>query len=263
MLTLFQKAVLGILAVGFVVLALVLSAKTSFASAPVLGGSGPLAVVTQGNQGGPPPGIVVVGEAKLDYHPDVAYLTLGAVAQAQTAQAALDDLSRHVAALLQRAKALGIADKDIAHASFNLQPQYAYAPDKAPRITGYQAAQQVVIALRDVNAVGKTLDALLKDDAATTASVRFGLASGKDPELDARTRAIEDARAKAEAMAKAAGVRLGSAISISEVGSIAPQPYSFDRAGFAAPAAAPMPQIPTGNVEQTIRMQVQFAIAGG
>ncbi len=261
MLTLFHKAVLGVLAGGFIVLALVMSAKGSFASTATIGG-GPLTVVTQGNQGGPPPGIVVMGEAKLEYHPDVAYLALGAVTQAQTAQAALEDLSRHIAALLQRAKALGVADKDIAHANYSLQPQYAYAPDRAPRITGYQAAQQVVITLRDVTAVGKALDALLKDDAATTASVRFAIASGKDPELDARARAIEDARAKAEAMAKAAGVRLGSAVSISEVGSVTPQPYGFDRAGFAAPVPAPMPQVPTGNVEQTVRMQVQFAIAG-
>ncbi|OLC55455.1 MAG: hypothetical protein AUH85_09250 [Chloroflexi bacterium 13_1_40CM_4_68_4] len=258
MFTLFQKTVLGVLAGGFVVLALVVSAKGSFASTGAIGSGGPLTLVTQGNQGGPPPGIVVVGEAKLDYRPDVAYLTLGAVAQAPTAQAAMDDLSRHIATMLQRAQGSGIADRDVAHANYTIQPQYSYSQNQPPKLSGYQATQQVVVTLRDVSAVGKTLDALLKDDAATTASVRFSLASGKDPELDARARAIADARSKAEAMANAAGVRLGAAVSITEVAGAS----NYSGNERFAPAAAPMPQVPTGDVQTTIRMQVQFAIGG-
>lgn len=260
MLTLFQKAVLSVLAGSVLVLALVISAKGSFAATPSIGG-GTVTLVNPGPQGGPPPGIVVVGEAKLDYKPDVAYLTLGAVTQAPTAQAALEDLSRHIATMLERAKGLGIADKDIAHATYAIQPQYTYAQNQPPRLSGYQANQQVVVTLRNVTTVGKAIDALVRDDSATTASVRFALASGKDPELDARTRAIADARAKAEAMAQAAGVRLGGAISITEVGSVGAQPYygAFKGAFADAPQRTPA-DLPTGTVEQTIRMQVQFAI---
>lgn len=260
MLTLFQKAVLGMFAGGIVVLALVISAKSTFASPSVLaGGGGPLTVVTQGSQGGPVPGIVVVGEAKLNYRPDVAYLTVGAVTQAPTAAAAQASLTSHIDKVVARAKALGIPDRDIANGSYSIQPMYAYGDNQPPRITGFQASQQMVITLRDVNRVGAALDELVKEDGATTVSLSFGLSAGKDPETDARTRAIEDAKAKAEVMARAAGVRLTGAISISEVSGGGPVYYK----GFDAAMPVPAPRaaaIPTGDVELTIRMQVQFGI---
>lgn len=258
MLTFFQKAVLGTLAGGIVVLALVVSAKSSLASPSVLaGGASPLTVVTQGSQSGPVPGIVVVGESKLNYRPDVAYLTLGAVTQAATAAAAQASLTQHIDKVIARAKALGIPDRDVANGSYSIQPMYAYGDNQPPRITGFQASQQIVVTLRDVNKVGGALDEMVKDDGATTASLSFGLSAGKDPETDARTRAIEDAKAKAEAMARAAGVRLGGAISVSQVSGGAIPEYYKGMDAVAAPRAA---AIPTGDVELTIRMQVQYAI---
>ena len=261
MLTTFQKAVLAVLAIGVVAIALVIAAKApALAATPLVGSAGPLTVLTQGG-GGPTPGIVVVGEAKLSYKPDIAYLTLGAVEQAATAEAAQAQLATRLQKVFDRAKSLGISDSDIANGTYNIQPQYAYKDGNPPRITGFQAAQQVVVTLKDVKSVGKVIDVIVRDDGATTASVRFALAAGKNPELDARARAIQDARDKADAMARAAGVRLGSAISVSEVGSPS---YSGADLAFkgAVPAAAPSTQIPTGDVELTVRMQVQFGITG-
>src|SRR5437867_1537407 len=156
MLTTYQKAALGILAIGVFAVALVIAAKgPALAATPIVGSGGQITLVTQGNQGGPPPGIVVVGEAKLSYRPDVAYLTLGAVEQAAPAAAAQTQL--------------------------------------------------------------------------------------------------------ATAMANAAGVRLGAAISISEIQSSSPMKYgAFDgRTAAGAPT-----QVPTGDVELTVQMQVQFGILG-
>jgi len=260
MLTTFQKATLAVLGIGFVAIALVVAAKApALAATPLVGSAGPLTLVTQGN-GGPPPGIVVVGEAKLSYKPDIAYLTFGAVEQAATAEAAQTQLATRLAKVFERAKSLGIADGDIASGTYNIAPQYAYNPGSAPRISGYQATQQLIVTLRDVKGVGRVLDAIVRDDGATTASIRFALTAGKDPELDARTRAIQDARDKADAMAKAAGVRLGSAISVSDASSPSYPSLDYSLAGKAA--QAPSTQIPTGDVELTVRMQVQFAILG-
>ena len=261
MLSTFQKAVLAILGIGVVAIALVVAAKApALAATPtIVGSGGTLALVSQG-AGGPPPGIVVVGEAKLSYRPDIAYLTLGAVEQAATAEAAQAQLATRLAKVFERAKSLGIGDGDVANGTYNIQPQYVYKAATPPRISGYQATQQVVVTLRDVKAVGRVLDAIVRDDGATTASIRFALGAGKDPELDARSRAIQDARDKADAMAKAAGVRLGSAISVSEIS--APQRDMDAAYKVVGPVAAPATQIPTGDVELTVRMQVQFAIAG-
>lgn len=258
MLTTYQKAALGILTIGVFAVALVIAAKgPALAATPVVGSGGPITLV-QGQQGGPPPGIVVTGEAKLSYKPDVAYLTLGTVEQAATAATAQAQLATRMAKLFAAAKQLGIQDKDIANGGYSLTPLYAYSQDKAPKITGYQAQQQAVVTLRDVSAVGKTLDALVRDDAATTASLQFALSAGKDPMLDARARAIQDAKDKASAMANAAGVRLGAAISITEVTPQSPmRNFGMD---YAKPAAMAPSQVPTGDVELTVQMQVQFGI---
>ena len=259
MLTLFHKTVVLVLAIGLLVIAFVLASKTNVAAAPVIAPPpAPVTLVAPGAQA-PPPGIVATGEAKLAYHPDVAYLTLGSVSQAPSAQTAQARLSERIANLLARAKDLGIADRDIAHAAYNIQPQYTYAQNQPPRLSGYEASQQVLVTLRDVTGVGKALDELLKDDAATTPSVRFALASGRDPQLDARQRAIEDARAKAEAMARAAGVRLGAAVSVIEAGSDPRAPVYVNRTTFTKNVK---PVVPTGDIDLVMRLQVQFTIVG-
>ncbi|MEK7859947.1 MAG: SIMPL domain-containing protein, partial [Chloroflexota bacterium] len=156
-------------------------------------------------------------------------------------------------------KTLGIAEKDTKTASYRIEPQYAYDKGEAPRITGYQAVQLVTLTLRKVDDAGKALDALVRNDGATNATIRFTLEDTKPSQAEARKLAIEDARAKAEAMARTAGVRLGKVLSISDTGSSAP-PSSEQRLAFAAPAPKADTQIPVGDLEVVVRVQVQFAI---
>jgi uncharacterized protein YggE len=68
---------------------------------------------------------------------------------------------------------------------------------------------------------------------------------------EARVKAIEDARRKAEIYAKAANVRIGAPVSISEEGSAGPIPM---RASFKANAPA---QVAPG--EETLRVSVSVS----
>lgn len=253
MLTTFQKSLLAVLGGGVLVLALVISAKTS-AAAPFT----PLAALPPNVANPIPPGVVTVGDGSVKARPDLAVVSIGAVAQASTAEDAQSQVADRIGRILDRAKGLGIAEKDIANAGYGVQPQYAYGPNQAPRLTGFQATQQLSLNVRDVQGVGKVLDALV-GMGVTNASVRFTLADSKPSQGDARRLAIEDARAKAEAMARAAGVKLGKAISVSEVGATTPIPYRG--ADFApAPAASRPTEIPVSDLDVVVRVQVQFAI---
>ena len=143
---------------------------------------------------------------------------------------------------------------------YSIQPQYAYGPNQAPKITGYQATQQVVLTYRKVDEAGKALDALVQNDGATNASLQFALEDPKGAQADARKKAVADAKAKAQAMADAAGVRLGAAISVSDQstgGGVALDSYKV-LTGMPAPAA--QTQIPASDLEIVIRVTVQFAI---
>lgn len=253
--TAFQKAILAVLSGGILTIALVLAAKTpagAAAALPLSGGTQPTVLVP--GTGAPPPGVLSTGEGTVKVRPDLAVVSIGVTVQALTAAEAQSQVAERIAKILERAKQLGIAAKDIANAGWRVEPQYAYAEGKAPRLTGFQATQQLSLNVRQVDGVGKVLDALVADGA-TNASVRFTLEDPKQAQAEARRLAVEDARAKADAMARAAGVRLGKAVSLSEV----------SLGGPIFRDAAPMPakavtEIPVSDLDVVVRVQVQFAI---
>ncbi|TMF75606.1 MAG: DUF541 domain-containing protein, partial [Chloroflexi bacterium] len=82
----------------------------------------------------------------------------------------------------------------------------------------------------------------------------------KAAQASAREQAIQDARAKAEAMARTAGVALGKVVSVNDVGT----PATVDAFKMAIPApstfAALTAQVPAGQLDVVVRVQVQFEI---
>jgi len=256
MLTLFQKGLLAILALGILLIALVVAAKapaqaTTFAPAVQV----PVNAVV-------PPGIVTTGDAIVRVKPDGAVLGVGATAQGSTAAEAQDLLAQRISGLLARAKALGIPDSDTKPAVYRIDPQYAYEQGKPPRLTGYQGTQQLVFTLRGTDGVGKALDALVDGEGTTTATVTFTLLDPKAVQASARAQAIADARTKAEAMAKTANVGLGKIVSVNDIG-LAPtvDTTTFSQLVKSAQPAPVAPQLPTGELQVVVRVQVQFELA--
>ena len=262
MLTTFQKAVLATIAASALILALVVAAKgpAALAATPLLGGAGAngSALSVVGGNYGIAPGIVTTGAGLVKLKPDIAILSVGATVQGSTAADAQAQVADRIARMLAAAKGLGVADGDIQTSSYQIHPQYAY-DDRGgtPRITGYQAMQMLTITLNTVADAGKALDALVQSDGATNASITFALKDPKNAEAEARRLAVEDARSKAQAMASAAGVSLGKAIAINDqsVGT----PFKGERA-LQVPGAAADTQIPVGDLEIVVQVQVQFAI---
>ena len=251
MLSNFQRAVIATLGFGALLIAIAVAAKGGAAASP--------SVVVQGNSSGPVPGILTTGDATVKIRPNLAIITVGVTTQATTAADAQSQAADRVARILDRAKALGIADKDTKSGGYSIQPQYAYAQGAAPRITGYQATQQVVLSYRKVDEAGKALDTLVQNDGATNASLQFSLEDPKAAQADARAKAIADARAKAQAMADAAGVKVGSVLSVSDQSSSVGPYQAYDRSTAGAPAAA-QTQIPVSDLDIVIHVTVQFSI---
>ena len=256
MFTLFQRTVVVVLAFGFLVVALVVAAKapaqaTTFAPALSL----PVNAVI-------PPGIVTTGDATVKVKPDGAIVTIGATVQASTADEAQLVLSERVAKILDGARSLAIADNDIKTVAYRIDPQYAYEQGKAPRLNGFQASQQIALTLHGTDGVGKVLDALVHGDSATTATVAFALIDAKAAQATAREQAIQDARAKAEAMALAARVQLGKIVSVNDVG-LTPTVDGMAKSAYTtfALAPAPVPQLPAGELQVVVRVQVQWELA--
>jgi uncharacterized protein YggE len=198
------------------------------------------------------PGVITSGDATVSRRPDVAFLNAGVDAQASTAAAAQKGLANQAAKLIAKIKSLGVPDKDINTSSYSIGPRYT----NDGTINGYQASEQLQMTWHNVDNVGTALDALVQQGGATRIGVSFGLADPKAAQAEARTLAIGDARARAAAMAKAAGVQLGQVLSITDNTSGVRSPnYSF------APAADAGTQVPVGQLDIVVTVEVSFAIA--
>lgn len=267
MFTTFQKAVLATIAGSALLLAFVLAAKTPALAASGIPGvlGSDRAALSAGSNGGIAPGIVTTGGGTTKVKPDIAIIGAGATVQSTTAADAQSKVAERIAKILAAAKALGVADRDIQSSGYSIQPQYSYGrggdQPQTPTIVGYQATQMVSITFRKVDEAGKALDALVRNEGATNASLTFALEDMKPAQAEARRRAIEDAKSKAEAMARTAGVRVGKVVSITDQS--VSLPYRDAKFGLgAAPAqqAAPDTQVPVGDLEIVVSVQVQFAI---
>lgn len=203
--------------------------------------------------------MTVTGTGEIAAAPDIATVTLGAVAEAKTAQEAMDEVSAQVSAILATLQAAGVAPRDLQTSALSLSPLWSnrYDSTAPPRITGFRAENMLTVRLRDLDGLGGVLDAVLGEGANSFRSLAFGLSDPQPVQDAARSAAVADARRKARLYAEAAGLTLGPVLSFTESGGASPRPAMME----AARASADMP-IAEG--ELTIRASVTmvFAIGG-
>jgi uncharacterized protein YggE len=201
-----------------------------------------------------PPSISVSGEATISATPDQAEIEAGTTTDAKTAREAADANSTAMAKVLSALKTAGIDAKDIQTSRLSLQPQYA-PNHNPPTVAGYRATNHVMVRLHDLAKVGSTIDTLVSAGATDIGGINFTVSNASKLLDDARTQAIADARRKAEIYAKAAGVTLGTPISISEGGAA---PVPMFRAKM---AAAPMAATPVAPGQETLSVTVNVSWA--
>jgi uncharacterized protein YggE len=172
----------------------------------------------------PPRVITMSGHGEARATPDTAMLSAGVNAQAPTAAAALAANNNRMQAVMAALKKMGIPDKDIQTSNFSVTPQYANGNGEAPRITGYQANNQVEARLEDVSKLGVILDALVTAGANQMNGVSFSIRDDAELLAQARAAAVAEARLKADTFSKAAGVGLGPILSIGENSNETPRP---------------------------------------
>ena len=195
--------------------------------------------------------ISAAGEVKAD--PDQATISLGVQATAPTAAQAMADNAARMTRVLATLRGQGIAARDIQTSGINLSAQYDYQPNKAPRLVGYQASNQVTVTVANLARLGPTLDAVTAAGANEIQGVNFGLKDPQGSEDTARVKAVKALQARAELYAQASGYRVGRLVNLSEGGGVQPLPMakvmSFARA--AAPA-----QTPVEPGQLTVRIEV-------
>jgi uncharacterized protein YggE len=199
-------------------------------------------------------GIHVVGVGEATAAPDMARLTLGATAEADAADSASGAASEIMARILAALREAGIADPDLRTVSIDLSP--VYARGDAPTIIAWRARQRLEVVLRDVAALGPTLDAALAAGATDVERVQFDHSDQTALRDAARRAAVADAFASARLLAEAAGVALGQLQSLTLGGGHHPEAA---RAAVMADIAGATPVAP-GTLSVSAAVSAVFAV---
>ncbi len=169
--------------------------------------------VAEGQAGGspPPPQIVTQGRSEVEVAPDRAELRLSVETRAATGAEAGRQNAQIVAAVLDTLRrGFGLTDRDLVTLGYMLQPQMVYPRDgSAPRVDGYIATNTVRVRTSTIERVGGMIDASLRKGATNISGLTFSATGTDDARRTALAAAVEQARKDAEAMAIAAGGRLG------------------------------------------------------
>lgn len=201
--------------------------------------------------------VIVTGSGSVETVPDIAEVQTGVTTRADTARQALDANNGAMTRLMNALNDLGIDAKDIRTSNFNVGPIYHRERGKQPRITGYQAANRVHVTIRDLDRLGRILDQVVTAGSNTVQGVRFLVSKPETLMDEARSKAVKDARRRAQLLAEGAGASLGPVMRIEERGAFVPQPRMFAADAMRKESSVPVSR---GSQKLTASVSVQFAL---
>lgn len=202
--------------------------------------------------------IHVTGQGTVRATPDIAQAQLGVQIFSESLDEAMAENNSRSEGVITALKGAGVADSDIKTISFNVQPQRDFRKeDGIGEIVGYWVNNTVAVTLRDLTRVGGMLQAAIDAGANNVNSLIFTLDDPDSLRMEARVKAMEDARLRAETLAQAAGVELGKPVRIDD-SSYGGGPI-FARASFDEAAGGAVPVAP-GEMEITAQVAVVYEI---
>jgi len=205
--------------------------------------------------------INVNGTGRVKADPDVADVRLGVTKQGEDAKEASALTATTMDAMISALLDMGIDEKDIQTTSLNLNPTYD-RDDNPPNIVGWQASNMVNVTVRDIETVGDVVDTATAAGATNVNGISFRVEDPTEAQALARSAAVADAEAKAQQLARDAGVNIIGVVTITESGGQQPQPIYMDRGdiAFAAAESAPSTPVLPGEVELSVNVFIQYEI---
>lgn len=208
-----------------------------------------------GGVSGTLPGITVVGSGTARAVPDVADWSFGVQSDAETASAALKAASEATRRIIGALRDEGIAKEDLRTEQVSLYPR---TTDDGRAVIGYSASSTVHATVRDLGKAGSIVDAAVEAGANEIYGPSLRVSDNRAQYRAAIEAALDDARARAQALAAKAGVTLGGPVAIVESGGGTPGPV-YDR-GMAQAGGAEVP-IEPGVDEIAATLTVTYAIS--
>lgn len=213
------------------------------------------------------PHVVTTGEAKVSAKPDSATIQFQFDHRASRASRALpakQQVDAAVNAFLAGLGRFAVADTDVRASELSAAEDIDYDDKGRPVSNGFVADRSVTAVLRDLSRLNEFLDYGLGAGATGIGDVSFTSSDEKRLREEAKRKAIEDARAKADGLATAFGSRLGPVYSINSARSGMGDSYgatTLDRVEVTGSRYKPQPgRYLQANVDYTESVQAVFEL---
>lgn len=220
------------------------------------------AVYAETNSDTPYGAISVYGEAVITAQPDAARVILAVETTHKLAKKAAEENAGLTAAVLEALVKLGLDEKELKTSGYRLNSfsQQTDPKEKDQYVTMYRAYNELNVNLHNLDAVGSVIDTAVKAGANRVISVVFELQDAEALKLQALQNATTQARAKAEAIARSAGVKIkGIKVINEEMSGYSPYRVAMEESvkTMGAAGGSPTPILP-GDVEVTARIRAEY-----
>jgi uncharacterized protein len=211
------------------------------------------------------PNTLFVGaDGKFESPPDTALIQFNISAQADTAKAAYDQVSREAEQTRQIFRANGVEPKAAEIGFYSIQPVYDWKDPKR-RLIGYHVTTSVSLKLKDFTKIGPITQQLAESVVGEGQSVSYTLENIDQAKSKAVQDAYQRARLSADTVARASGRSLGelSYASVDTFENIRPLPMpprSMAMMRTQAEPAPPTQEFTPQNVTVTAHVNAMFSL---
>lgn len=202
--------------------------------------------------------IAISAEGKVTALPDIATISVGVQTENKAVSAAQKENSTKMNAIIEKVKSFGVASEDIKTSNYSIYPQYDYVNGRQIE-RGYMVTQNIDVKVRNLDKIGDILAAVGDLGANQVGGVSFTIDEPEDLRQQARLKALEAAKKKAQALADAAGVKLGKVVGFSENEGYVPSPMYYAK-DAAMGMGGGTPSIQSGSQDVIVNVTVLYEI---
>lgn len=161
-----------------------------------------------------PPLIKVGSFSEKNIDPNIMNINLQIWAKASSASQAQEMSNKHVKRIKELIEKFKVKKEDVQTDYYSVTPEYAYEHKTGiSRIQGYSATHSMTVTFKNLDQAGQFIDQSAKGDKNEKSGVTIGNISWDsdkkgEAEVECITKAVKQARDRADDLAKAAGVKI-------------------------------------------------------
>lgn len=217
--------------------------------------------------------ISVSGMGEVFAVPDRATFSVTVREEGADVAAAQDKATKKSNDIIAYLKGAGVEEKDIKTVSYNVNPKYEYSqgvctqyscPPSKQTLVGFEVYQSLEVKVQDPKKAGDLLSGVGSKGASEVSGLSFTIEDEDALKSEAREKAITEARAKADELAKQLGVKVVRVVGFYEDAGGYPVPYAYGKGGVAMDAMATReiaaPELPAGENKIMSNVNITYEI---